>query len=99
MFDKQELTELVITNLGQRELTTVEQGGLVQRLVSNSSRRINLAVLNKLSEAEHKELLQLAEEGNREKVRTFLQGKISNLNQLIKQTVIGTVEEFKGLTR
>ena len=99
MINRSELLEIIISNLGLRELSTEKQGVVVHRLAANIASRINIAILECLSESQHQELLRLAEEASEREVSTFLHHKISDLDQLMKKIAAEVVTEFKTLSR
>ncbi len=99
MINRSELLEIIITHLGLRELATDKQGVVVHRLEKNVASRINIAILERLNEHPHQELLRLAEEASEQEVSNFLHAKIPDLNQLMKKVATGVVEEFKTLSR
>ena len=98
MLDKTEMISLIVDKLGLRELKTAEQGVIIRRLEANIASRINIAILERLAEADHAELLRLAETSN-EGLDKFLQTKIPDLDDLMKKVAAEAVAEFKTLSR
>ena len=99
MLDRPELLEIIIRELGLRQLSTDEQGKIIRRIEANIASRINITILERLNEIEHEELLRVSETVGDLEVDKFLKSKIPDLDDLAKQVAVETVTEFKSLAQ
>lgn len=98
MLERNEIITLIIDKLGLRDLSTAEQGEIIRRLEANIASRINIAIIERLPEAEHAELLRVSEGGDQAAIEAFLNPRLPDLDQLIKQVATEAVAEFKALS-
>lgn len=99
MIPRQNLFELIVERLGLKELSTNEQGEIIYGLQSNILSAINLEILERLSEDDREQLMQLVEVGGEPEAEKFIRSKLPDLDEVMKQVAIDTVEEFKTLSR
>lgn len=99
MLSRQYLFEIIVAQLGLKELSTEQQGEVIAGLQNNILSAVNLAILERLTEAEREELLKLADGASEVEMDKFLRSKITDLDDLMKRTALATVEEFKSLRK
>ncbi len=92
------LKEQIARTLKLMGYTGFEKNKVVFGLMDNASKRIDIAILDRLADKEKTELLKISKAKNKSKILKYLSSKISDLPQIIEQAVSQTVGEFKRAT-
>jgi hypothetical protein len=84
----------IVAQLSISHLSTTEQQAAIVKLEEEISDRINLAIIEKLSEEEREEFLAIVEIGNNQEIINYIQSKIPDFQTLIQDISTQSVEEF-----
>lgn len=91
-----ELTALIVKDLGIEGLALEEQTALIAQFGEIALKAATLAVVEKLgTEEKQKEFMQLAEAGNAEALRAFLDHEVPGHEDIAKAAVAEEVRRFK----
>ena len=84
----------LIKELGFTSLGNDKQADYLSRLEEIISSRINVAVLERLSEEGHSYFISLVEQGRDEDALAYVQKQILDLKELIHQVTKQAIEDF-----
>ncbi len=93
-----EIKQNIIKELGIASLPAEKAEEIMTKLEQNIERSLTLEALDLLTVADQQEFMKIAEIESDEKIRSFLESKISNLDSLAKAVAESVVEEFKKLS-
>ncbi|OHA58576.1 MAG: hypothetical protein A2571_02290 [Candidatus Vogelbacteria bacterium RIFOXYD1_FULL_44_32] len=89
----------LIKELGFTSLPNDKQADYLSRLEEIISSRINVAVLERLSEEGHTYFISLVEQGRDDDALAYVQNQISDLTDLVKQVTKQAIEDFLFLRK
>jgi succinate dehydrogenase flavin-adding protein (antitoxin of CptAB toxin-antitoxin module) len=90
-----ELTAAIATDLGINDLPLPEQQTLIAQFGEVALKAATLSVLEKLSEEKRNEFSKIAETGDAEALKTFLDREVPEHEELAKTAVADEVRRFK----
>lgn len=91
-----ELTALIATDLGITELPKDEQQALIGQFGEVALKAATLAVVEKLSAGKREEFSKLAEAGDAEALKSFLDREVPGHEDIAKAAVAEEVKRFKA---
>ncbi|HVB20220.1 MAG TPA: hypothetical protein VNF51_03005 [Candidatus Paceibacterota bacterium] len=91
-----ELTALIAADLGIKELPLTEQRSLIVQFGEVALKATTLAVVGKLAEGKREEFAKLAEAGDAEALKAFLDREVSGHEDIAKAAVAEEVQRFKA---
>jgi translation elongation factor EF-Ts len=91
------LKQQIADKLNLSSFSAPQQQKIISGLTENISNRINLAVFERLTEEERKELQKLAKANKKAGVLKFLNSKIDDLQSFAEQIAVETIDEFKKI--
>jgi len=94
MIDSAEIKKLIIGKLGIENLSVTEQNRLIDRLDTQVRRRINVALIKRLSQDDRVFLANLSSE---EAIDRFVKEKIPDWENVARQVASDTIELFQQL--
>lgn len=89
------LKEKVASFLNISHLTIEEQDKVISGLTENVLSKINIAIIERLSEEEIEELRKISEENNKEKISEYINSKIKDFPNLVNKCIKEEVDRFK----
>ncbi len=89
----------LIKKLGFTNLQQEKQEDYLLRLKEIISCRINVAVLERLSEDNHTYFISLVEQGRNEDALIYVRNEISDLDDLVKKVTKETIDDFLSLKK
>jgi len=95
VINEEELKKEIAEKLDLSGYSSEEQEKIISMLLENVSAKLNIAILDRLSEEERAELEKFSDAGKNEEAMNFLSLKISDLQEVIDGTAAKIVEEFK----
>jgi len=90
-----ELTALIATDLGIKDLPQEEQKTLIAQFGEVALKSATLAVVGKLAESKREEFAQLAEAGDASALKAFLDREVPGHEDIAKAAVAEEVQRFK----
>jgi len=96
MADNQELRDHIQQAIVMDGLMPEEKEQLIEGIMKNISAAITIAIFKKLNGNEQKEFLLLQNNNNEEKLKQYVSSKISNLEELVNQTIDETIKPYAG---
>ena len=93
-----ELTSLIAKDLGIIDLPADKQQELIGQFGEVALKAATLAVLAKLSDSNRDEFLKLAQGGDAEAIKTFLDREVPDHETLSKEAVADEIKRFKEFT-
>jgi hypothetical protein len=94
----EEIKQNIIKELGLANLPAEKAEEIMAKLEKNIERTLTLEVLDLLKE-DQVEFIKIAESGNDEEAKAFLETKIPNLDSLTKAVAESVVKEFKDFSK
>lgn len=94
-----ELTALIATDLGIKELPLSEQQSLIAQFGEIALKAATLAVVGKLAEDKREEFAKLAEAGDAAALKTFLDAEVPGHEDIAKAAVAEEVKRFKDFQK
>lgn len=91
-----ELTALIATDLGIKDLPTDEQHALIAQFGEIALKAATLAVVGKLADDKRDEFAKLAQAGEPTALKTFLDREIPGHEDIAKAAVAEEVKRFKA---
>lgn len=91
-----ELTTLIATDLGIKELPIEEQKTLIAQFGEVALKAATLSVLGKLAEDKRSEFAKLAEAGDAAALKSFLDREVPGHEEVAKAAVTEEVQKFKA---
>ncbi len=91
-----ELTALIATDLGIKDLPSEEQHALIAQFGEIALKAATLAVVGKLSEEKRDAFAKLAQAGDAAALKTFLDSEIPGHEDIAKAAVAEEVKRFKA---
>jgi len=91
-----ELTTAIAANLGIADFPIVEQRKLIAQFGGVALKAATLSVVEKLTEEKRGEFAKLAEEGDAQKLKAFLDREVPDHEEVAKAAVAAEVEQFKA---
>lgn len=91
-----ELTSLIAKDLGITELPKKEQQALIAQFGEIALKAATLAVVGKLAEGKRDEFAKLAEAGDANALKTFLDAEVPGHEDFAKTAVAEEVKRFKA---
>ena len=91
-----ELTTLIATDLGIKDLPSDEQHALIAQFGEIALKAATLAVVGKLADGKRDEFGKLAQAGNPTALKTFLDREIPGHEDIAKAAVAEEVKRFKA---
>lgn len=92
-----EMTKLIAADLGIADLPVEEQQQLIAQFGEVALKAATIAVIEKLPEAKRSEFAALAEAGDPEALRVFLDAEVPEHEGLAKAAVAEEISRFKEL--
>ncbi len=96
VIDHDQVREQIVRGLDLAAYSTSEQDQIIELLREAISSRVNVAIFERLTTEEQRDLLELADQDNNQRVIEYINNKIPELNQLINQITSTTITEFKN---
>jgi hypothetical protein len=90
-----ELTAAIAADLGISELPLTEQQSLIAQFGEVALKAATLSILEKLSEEKRSEFAKIAETGDAEALKTFLDREVPEHEELAKTAVADEVKRFR----
>lgn len=98
MTAQDQITKNIIEELGLNDLPQEKQEELVLKMTEVLLKRIFLNVMEKLSESDQDAYVKMIDEKSEpETMETFLQGKIKNYDEMVKEVIEQFKEEMKAV--
>ncbi|MDO8572817.1 MAG: hypothetical protein Q7S11_03565 [bacterium] len=97
MINTDELNDTLTKNLGLTGVPQDIQDEVIARVGENILRRITVSVVEKISPEARHEFDAISEAGDSERMKTFLNAQIPDLDNFVKNEVHKSVLEFKQL--
>lgn len=91
-----ELTALIATDLGIKDLPAHEQQALIAQFGEVALKAATLAVIGKLANDKRDEFAKLAEAGNPQALKAFLDREVPGHESIAKAAVAEEVKRFKA---
>lgn len=91
-----ELTALIAADLGIKDLPLAEQQTLIAQFGEVALKAATLSVVGKLTDGKRDEFAKLAEAGNAEALKTFLDREVPGHEDIAKAAVAEEVRRFKA---
>jgi DNA-binding MarR family transcriptional regulator len=85
----------IVKELNLDSFTEEEKNEILVQLTDSLLKRLFLRVQDNLNEQDRKELEQLSEKKDQQKIEEFLREKIPNLDQIRDEELRGLVEEMR----
>ncbi len=90
-----ELTALIAADLGISTLSLEEQKGLIAQFGEVALKAATIAIVGKLAEGKREEFVKLAEAGDANALKTFLDHEVPDHEDVAKAAVAEEVKRFK----
>ncbi len=87
---KQQIAE----NISLLNLSAKERDKIISVLMDNASRKINIAILDLLTDEQKQELEVLAKSNNKDNILTYLNERIGNLQGLVEKVTEEVILDF-----
>ena len=91
-----EMTALIATDLGIKDLPPEEQHSLIAQFGEIALKAATLAVVGKLTEGKRDEFAKLAQAGDATALKTFLDREVPGHENIAKAAVAEEVKRFKA---
>ncbi len=91
-----ELTALIATDLGIKDLPIAEQQALIASFGEIALKAATLSIIEKLAEGKRDEFAKLAEAGDAAALKTFLDREVPGHEDIAKAAVAEEVKRFKA---
>ena len=92
----------IVSRLSLDGLKDSEQDQIINELLDIISSKTNLAILNRLTEKEQRELEKISKAififNKNKKMQDYISSKIYNVQELMEKATVETVEDFKKVT-
>jgi hypothetical protein len=88
-----EIRQLIVSTLGIENSSLEEQNSIIADLEEEILTKINVAIIERLDDERRQKLLDLANQGDEEILRSFIESQIPDFQYLIEQVskeVVGT---------
>lgn len=95
LVDDKEIRTVIDSRLPLSHLSEQEKEEIVKRLSENVLTKINLTILEKMSEEERAELLRICEIHDDDKALDFIESKVNNMNNIVKEATDKIISDFK----
>ncbi len=90
----QKIRQQIAESIGLLDFSAQEQDEIISQLLDNASRKINIAILDLLTDEQKQELEVLAKLNGKDKVLNYLNAKIGNLQGLVEKTTEEVILDF-----
>ena len=97
MIEREKIKEILICDLGIGNLSPQDQDEVVTSLGESILKNIMMKVMESLPEAALAEFEVLTKSGDSEKLQVFLSGRIPQLEELVQETIQGSIGRYKEL--
>lgn len=95
LVDDKEIKTVLDSRLRLAHLKGDEKEEIIKRLSENILTKINLAILEKMSEKERAELLRICDGQDDNKVLDFIESKVDNISGIVKEATDKVISDFK----
>lgn len=90
-----EITARIAADLGVSDLSPEEQKTIISQFGEVALKAATIAVAEKLSEAKREDFIKLAEAGDANALKVFLDAEVPDHEDVVKATVAEEVRRFK----
>ena len=95
--DTEEIKKQIVADLKIDNLPDSLQNDIIEKLGQNVLQRVTLEILKQIPKEHHNEFDTISDSGDPDKIRSFIEQFIPNLDEFTKQVTAKEIIEFKAL--